>query len=157
MYKTRTKFFQRFGKNKRFRLTSPVSSNKNIKTRNSLTGIGKQKGNSFKLWSNQFNSPKPKWLNELYQQFRQYKSLRNKWMQRQGIKNDQSPGDNFEKDLREFDFKGLKELCNKYIDLVDREVRMTSIDRLEVNFDKKRKKIRYELYQINQLMKHIKK
>lgn len=78
-------------------------------------------------------------------------------MQRQGTKKDQISGDNFEKDLREFDFKGLKELCNKYIDLVDREVRMTSIDRLEVNFDKKRKKIRYELYQINQLMKHIKK
>ena len=145
MYKTLTKFFQRFGKNKRFRLTSPVispvSSNKDIKTRNSLTGIGKQKDNRSKLWSNQFNSPKPEWLNELYKQFRQYKSLRNKWMQRQGTKNDQIPGDNFEKDLREFDFKSLKELCNKYIDLVDREVRMASTDRLEVKFDKKGKKL----------------
>jgi hypothetical protein len=78
-------------------------------------------------------------------------------MQRQATKNDQIPGDNFEKDLREFDFKVLKKLCNKYIDLVDREVRMTSIDRLEVKFDKKREKIRYELYQINELMNHIKK
>jgi len=31
------------------------------------------------------------------------------------------------------------------------------MDRLEVLFDKKRKKMKYDLYQINQLIKHIKR
>ena len=98
----------------------------------------------------------PEWFNELDKQFRQYKFLKNIWIQRQEAKDDQVPGDSFKKDLREFDFNGLKKLCDKYIDFVDREVRMASMDKLEVQFDKKRKKIRYELYQINQLMKHKK-
>ena len=157
LYKTRSKFFQSFGfphrlKNKKFKFTSPVSPNKNIKTKNSLTGSGKRKGKRTKLWSDQFKTPKPKWFNELDKQFRQYKFLKNKWMQRQETKDDQIPGDSFEKDLRDFDFRSLKKLCDKYIDLLDIEFRIATTYRIEFEIDKKRKKIRYELYQINQLM-----
>lgn len=156
MYKARSKFFQSFGfpyrlKNKKFKFTSPVSPNKNIKTRNSLTESGKRKGKRTKLWSDQFKTPKPEWFNELDKQFWQYKFLKNKWMQRQETKDDQIPGDYFEKDLRDFDFRSLKKLCDKYIDFLDIEFRMATTYRIEFGIDKKRKKIRYELYQINQL------
>jgi len=161
MYKKRSKFFQSFGfphrlKNKKFKFTPPDFPEK--KSGQSSTGSEKQKVVKAKLWSYQFKSPKPEWFNELNNRFRQYKILKNEWMQRQETKAlNQIPGNSFEKNLREFDFRSLKRLCNKYLDLVDKEVRMTSMDRLEVLFDKKRKKMKYELYQINQLIKHIKR
>ena len=149
MYKTRSKFFQSFGfphrlKNKKFKFTRPGS-----------TGSCKKKDS----WgSGQFKGPRPEWLNEFYKKLNQYQKLKNEWEQRQKTKNySQISGNSFEQNLREFDFKELKQLCNKYLDLVDKEVRMAETDRLEVKFDKKRKKMKYGLYQINQLMKHIKK
>ena len=109
-------------------------------------------------WSSRFKSPKPEWLDELYKQFRQYKILKKECLRKQEEKDySQIPGDSFEKDLRKFNFKRLKKLCYKYIELVDKEVSMASKDRLEFEFDKKRKKMKYELYQIKQLMKLIKK
>ena len=66
-------------------------------------------------------------------------------------KDDQIPRDSFEKDIRNFGFRSLKKLCDKYIDLLDIEFRMATTYRIELEIDKKRKKIRYELYQINQL------
>lgn len=149
MYKTRSKFFQSFGfphrlKKKKFKFTRPASpGGYNRKSR----------------WaSSQFKSPRPEWLDEFYNKFHEYKKLKNKWEQTQKPENSRQKSENsFKKDVRNFDFKGLKQLCNKYLDLLDKEVRIAQTDRAEVHFDKQRKKMKYELYQMNQLLKQLRR
>ncbi len=65
------------------------------------------------------------------------------------------PRDSLAEQLQKFDFENLKELCDKYIDLVDGEIRIANNYELETKLDKKRKRVKYELYQINKYLKGI--